>query len=270
MPVMSVWCTLNAESLHALCSRQIERMKDMKVFYIDHSGFLVETDRCYYLFDYYRKKLPQLDSKKPIFVFASHRHPDHYNPEVFTLLQEMGMEQVTAVLSKDISRKRYPDPEAYRGNLSVVTVNFNGTYNFSCETELHTFHSTDEGVAFLIICPEGVLYHAGDLNDWVWEGEPEKDNRQMTGSYRHEIDLISGLLREKGIPIVDLAFIPLDPRQEKEYDRGMLYFLKKIPVKQVYPMHYWGNSDVIRQFLQEHPEYIGVIQDTEAAGKEKM
>ena len=110
----------------------------MKVSYIDHSGFLVETGRCYYLFDYYRKKLPQLDCKKPIFVFASHRHPDHYNPEIFTLLQEMGMEQVTAVLSKDISRKKYPDAEAYRGNLSVVTVNFNGAYGLPCETKLYT------------------------------------------------------------------------------------------------------------------------------------
>ena len=248
---------------------QSGRMKDMKVSYIDHSGFLVETGRCYYLFDYYRKKLPQLDCKKPIFVFASHRHPDHYNPEIFTLLQEMGMEQVTAVLSKDISRKKYPDAEAYRGNVSVVTVNFNGAYGLPCETKLYTFHSTDEGVAFLLTCPEGVLYHAGDLNDWVWEGEPERDNRQMTGSYRHEINLIAGLLQDKGIPAVDLAFVPLDPRQEKDYDRGLLYFLKKIPVKQVYPMHYWGNSDVIGQFLREYPEYTGIIQDTETAGKEK-
>lgn len=269
LPVVPAWCTLNTESLHAMWRMQSGRMKDMKISYIDHSGFLVETGRCYYLFDYYRKKLPQLDCKKPIFVFASHRHPDHYNPEIFTLLQEMGMEQVTAVLSKDISRKKYPDAEAYRGNLSVVTVNFNGAYGLPCETKLYTFHSTDEGVAFLLTCPEGVLYHAGDLNDWVWEGEPERDNRQMTGSYRHEINLIAGLLQDKGIPAVDLAFVPLDPRQEKDYDRGLLYFLKKIPVKQVYPMHYWGNSDVIGQFLREYPEYTGIIQDTETAGKEK-
>ena len=34
-------------------------------------------------------------------------------------------------------------------------------------------------VAFLLTCKEGVIYHAGDLNDWVWEGEPEDSNAAM-------------------------------------------------------------------------------------------
>ena len=49
----------------------------MKVTYIHHSGFLVETERFYYLFDYESGALPELDAKKPIFVLSSHSHRRH-------------------------------------------------------------------------------------------------------------------------------------------------------------------------------------------------
>ena len=62
---------------------------------------------------------------------------------------------------------------------------------------------------------------------------------------------------------VNLAFVVLDPRQEKDYDRGLCYFLENIPVKQIYPMHYWGNPEIIRTFLKDHPEYKSQIQLTE-------
>ncbi len=77
----------------------------MKITYIYHSGFLVETKECYYLFDYYKGSLPSLDENKQILVFASHSHRDHYNKEVFSLLKNMGIKHVTAVLAKDISPK---------------------------------------------------------------------------------------------------------------------------------------------------------------------
>ena len=36
----------------------------MKITYINHSGFLVETRDCYYIFDYYKGELPNLDKEK--------------------------------------------------------------------------------------------------------------------------------------------------------------------------------------------------------------
>ena len=222
----------------------------MQITYINHSGFLVETDQCYYLFDYYKGSLPPLKTEKPILVFASHSHGDHYNREIFSLLKNVGMQHITAVLAKDISPKKYPD------DVEVQKVTFHEKYELPCHTTLETLLSTDAGVAFLIHCPEGTIYHAGDLNDWVWEGEPERNNRQMTGSYRHEIDLLKNVK-------IDVAFIPLDPRQGKDYANGMLYFLKKIDVKKVFPMHYWERPEIIGQFLHEYPEYANQIENTE-------
>lgn len=240
---------------------------DLKIQYISHSGFLVETSSCYYLFDYYRGSLPALNPAKPILVFASHSHPDHYNPAVFEKLARQGMKQVTAVLSKDISRKRCSNKKCsdkkcsdkecsdkeYPASIDTITVTFHQKYTLPCNTTLETLQSTDQGVAFLVKCPEGTLYHAGDLNDWVWAGESEQYNRQMTGSYRHEINLLASTP-------VDAAFLPLDPRQEEYYSRGILYFLKKVKAAAVYPMHYWDQPEIIDKFLESYPEYKGVIR----------
>lgn len=228
----------------------------MEITYIYHSGFLVETANCYYLFDYYKGDLPKLNPKKPILVFASHNHQDHYNPLVFELLQTQGMLQIVAFLAKDIPAKKYP------ANITCIKASAHQTYEPGYGTTVHTLLSTDAGVAYLVTCPEAILYHAGDLNDWVWEGEPEQENRQMTGSYRHEINLLPGLLNGKPL---DIAFIPLDPRQEKDYANGLLYFLKKVTVKKVAPMHYWEQPQITEQFLREYPQYreiVSLITDT--------
>ncbi len=42
----------------------------MKITYINHSGFLVETENCYYVFDYYKGEMPRLDKSKEAIVFA--------------------------------------------------------------------------------------------------------------------------------------------------------------------------------------------------------
>lgn len=223
----------------------------MKVTYIHHSCFLVETDSCYYLFDYEKGCVPKMDITKPIFVLSSHGHPDHYNPEIFSRLNEYGMQDIQAILSEDIKMP---------ANVNALQVSPGKEYCLCQGQKLITLQSTDLGVAFLIEDHEKLIYHAGDLNDWVWKEENASYNEQMTKNYREQITFLSEKLNHRKI---DTAFVVLDPRQEKDYDRGMCYFLECIPVKQVYPMHYWGKPDIIETFLQEHPEFKLQIQKTE-------
>ena len=223
----------------------------MNITYIHHSCFLVETRRFYFLFDYQTGNLPKLNAAKPIFVLSSHGHADHYNPEVFTLLSGLGMEHIRAILSDDIIAP---------ANTDTLSVSPEQEYTLDTALKLTTFRSTDLGVAFLIEDEQTLIYHAGDLNDWVWEEESEAYNKQMTIDYRNQIDLLGSKLGQKQI---DTAFVVLDPRQEKDYHRGLCYFLEHIPAKQVYPMHYWQSPSIIETFLKEHPEYIPQIQKTE-------
>ena len=218
----------------------------MRITYLHHSGFLVELEACCLIFDYFEKGLTRLPDK-PVVVFASHAHHDHYDPGVFQLVEGR---EVTAVLSKDIPKRRWP------AGIEVLSVSAHRDYALPHGIALTTLQSTDAGVAFYLRTPEGCVYHAGDLNEWVWAGESEQYNKQMAGNYRHELDLL------RGRP-VDCAFVPLDPRQEDDYARGLLYALKTLAPKAVFPMHYWGRPEIIRRFLREYPQYADQVNDTE-------
>ena len=205
----------------------------------------------YYLFDYEKGDLPPMDGEKPLFVLSSHSHEDHYNPEVFPLLEKAGMRQILAILSADIQ------PPA---NISALQVSPGKEYALGQQQTLITFASTDLGVAFLLEDQGKLIYHAGDLNDWVWDDESEAYNEEMTANYRKQILLLGETLKHREI---ETAFVVLDPRQEKDYDRGLCCFLENIPAKEVYPMHFWGNPSIIETFLKDHPEYTEKIRRTE-------
>lgn len=226
----------------------------MNITYLGHSGFLIEFKDCYCIFDYYVGGLPALTPSKPVVVFASHFHPDHYNPRIFELLAAQGIMQVHAVLSKDISEKRWPL------DIPVTKVTFHQTYDLPHGIIIQTLLSTDRGVAYLLKYDSFVIYHAGDLNDWSFDEASElydeKKNRQMSGMYRHEIDLLKEWLGKQAI---DAAFLPLDPRQGSFADKGMAYFLQKIDTKKAYPMHYWNKPEIIDWFVQKYPQYKSII-----------
>lgn len=74
----------------------------MKITYIGHSGFAVELAGCALLFDYYEGTLPAFNSEKPLYVFSSHAHRDHFNFDIFRLRETHP--DVTYILSRDIRR----------------------------------------------------------------------------------------------------------------------------------------------------------------------
>ncbi len=210
------------------------------VNYIGHSGFLVELEKCYLLFDYYEGRLPILEKEKPLFLFASHFHADHYNPEVFELLKEQ--KQIFGIFDRGIFKERTPE------NIERWFVKQNQTYELPLGVKVETLKSTDAGVAFLVTVGDKTIYHGGDLNDWYWEGEAEADNQRMTEKYRKEMDKLAD-------KTIDAAFVPLDPRQEADYARGILYFLETTKAEKVIPMHFWKKPEVIDKFLKEYPQF---------------
>lgn len=227
----------------------------MNVTYIYHSSFLVETVSGYLLFDYYKGDLPELSPYKPLYVFASHRHGDHFSASVFNLAKKYP--HVYYFLSDDIWEKRVPEelrdraifmgPGERKGDSSLM---------------IETLKSTDEGVAFLVNIDGQTIYHAGDLNDWNWVSEPEDNNAWMRKAYREEI---AKLARRK----IYAAFVVLDPRQGMEFSKGMTWFLQNVDVSAVFPMHCWDDYSVITRYknLPESAPYRHKICDITAAGQ---
>lgn len=202
----------------------------MKITYIHHSAFFVETESACLLFDYFQGNLPEIPTEKPLYIFASHRHPDHFSKVVFDVAS--GHEKTRILLSSDIWRKRIPE------NAKGIT-----TFLDPGETwedgilKVETFKSTDEGVAFWCRVDGHAIYHAGDLNHWYWDGEEEQWNRDMTAAYQAEIAKMRGRT-------ADIAFLPLDPRLEQYFYLGIDDFMKEVDVKKIFPMHFWGEYDV--------------------------
>ena len=203
----------------------------MKITYLDHSGFAVEYKKYVLIFDWYKGKLPEFDSEKEIYVFSSHSHYDHFDRKIFEL--ENIYPNIRYVLSADITEKPVPskvwfviaDKEYRIGNLKVQTL-----------------HSTDAGVAFLVYVDDRIIYHAGDLNWWHWEEESEYYNEQMRMDYQKEIHKLKNIR-------IDVAFVPLDPRQEEQYYWGLDYFMKHTDTELVFPMHMWGHYEVYEKLM---------------------
>lgn len=225
----------------------------MKVTFIYHSCYFVELEHSCLLFDYFQGEIPQID--KPLYVFVSHSHDDHFSPEVFRLA-ENGRD-VRFLLSGDIPAHKIPESVKDR-TVSVFPHQF---YEVG-SVRAATLESTDLGVAFLVECEGKRFYHAGDLNCWVWDGAPKFQNDLMKQQYQHELEHLSGKQ-------IDVSFVPLDPRQGADFDLGMKYFLEAAQTRYVFPMHMWENYSVVPLFKADptYRRYAGQVMDVSKPGQ---
>lgn len=204
----------------------------MKITFIYHSSFLIEFDGYYMLFDYFKGELPVIDSKKPLYVFSSHSHKDHFDSIIFDKFKNAHF-----ILSNDICKNIKSD------NKNITCVYANKDYIID-DIKITTLNSTDMGVAYLIECEDKTIFHSGDLHFWVWQEETKQYNNNMTANYKREIDKLKNIN-------IDTAFIPLDPRQGDWYYKGMKYFIDNVKVKYVFPMHCWEKYSIVDKFIYE-------------------
>jgi L-ascorbate metabolism protein UlaG (beta-lactamase superfamily) len=109
------------------------------------------------------------------------------------------------------------------------------------DLNIETLRSTDAGVAFYVETNGAAFYHAGDLNDWHWDGAGDLINGSMRTNYRSQIRRLSGRK-------IHLAFVPADPRlMEHQFD-GMNYFLEHTDADYVFPMHMWQDYSALPDY----------------------
>ena len=251
----------------------------MKVTFIKHSCFMIELKKSILLFDWWKEDLPVIDPEKDLYVFVSHGHEDHYSEEIWSLretypvqyilfdevAQEQGDGRKMAGTNRgDILRviphEQYDlagyGQEASGGNTNTARANSADTASGgntntanagSTDTNglhIETLLSTDQGVAFLIQTEGKTIYHAGDLNIWYWDDEPEEDNLWQEKTYKEEMKLLA----DKHI---DVAFVPMDPRLGDHAVRAAVCFLERNDCDAMFPMHYWGRIKKIQEYLKD-------------------
>ena len=198
----------------------------MKVTHLYHSGCLVELDNHILLFDNYQSQ-PKINPNKPLYVFVSHAHYDHFDSKIFNIKQP----HTTYIFSSSIKHK-----------YNAYYLETNQTYHID-DITINTLLSTDEGCAFIVEVEGKTIYHAGDLNWWHWEGEPQSDNDYQRIVYQQQINLIK--------QPIDIAFIVVDIRQEKDYLLGLQYYLSHVKTKYIFPIHYFGDYTITNKLQKE-------------------
>ncbi len=217
----------------------------MKLTYIYHSCFVLESGEFDIVFDYYKDsgKSPLegyihdeiLTNDKQLYVLASHFHPDHFNPDVLKWKQEK--RNIIYIFSSDIleHKKAHIDDALYVNKGEVYQDN---------NLFIQAFGSTDSGVSFLVEIQKKMIFHAGDLNNWHWIDESSKQEaEEAERAYMEELRIISESTKH-----VDLVMFPLDPRLGSQYMLGAEQFIANIQTDIFVPMHFSESYDKVAAF----------------------
>ena len=213
----------------------------MRVTYIKHSGFLVEWEDVACLFDCAEGEIPAMEKAGRLFVFASHKHGDHFAPSVFERTRACGIRR-NFILSDDI---RAETPEEEQGSVFSMPPNRRRVFTGGKHGALSvtTLGSTDCGVAFVVNYAGRTVYHAGDLHWWAWPDDTPQEEREMKNQFFAELVKIKGLR-------LDAAFLPLDPRLGGNFWMGMDAVMRASDVRRAFPMHMWDRYEYIEKLRQ--------------------
>jgi len=219
-------------------------MDKFKIKYLGHSAFLVETEKCYLMFDYtgtnseygYTTKQAVIDfddyKDKRLYMFQSHNHFDHYNRKIHN--KALDYENIVTILG-DI------ESDAKR-TINIVPDDIN---DINDEIRVYAGRSTDLGVCFLVDLGDLVIFHSGDNADW---GGYEQEN----AIYYEEIDFLSSIDLK-----INIAFVPICNFMGKRSDnmtKGALYMVEKMNPDYIIPMHGGGYEHNYEEFAKDVKE----------------
>ena len=219
----------------------------IRLTYIFHSGFVVETAAGILVFDYWldlANVLPKCLSRRGgrhVYVFASHFHKDHFTKDIFGWKQSLGSD-VTYILSKDILKHRRAD----KGEADVWLAK-GGTWADE-NIQVTATGSNDSGVSWIVETGGNRIFHAGDLCNWYarFLADGNKYRQPYSEELGEDIDPVAeekrflGELKDiqkiaKGF---DLVMFPVDGRIGNGYTLGARQFIERFQVGMFVPMHF--------------------------------
>ena len=219
----------------------------IRLTYIFHSGFVVETAAGILVFDYWldlANVLPKCLSRRGgrhVYVFASHFHKDHFTKDIFGWKQSLDSD-VTYILSKDILKHRRAD----KGEADVWLAK-GGTWADE-NIQVTATGSNDSGVSWIVETGGNRIFHAGDLCNWYarFLADGNKYRQPYSEELGEDIDPVAEEKRFlgelKGIQKIakgfDLVMFPVDGRIGNGYTLGARQFIERFQVGMFVPMHF--------------------------------
>ena len=257
----------------------------MKLSYIFHSGFVLETEQSILVFDYWMDPSGVMDgvlrSEKPMYVFSSHFHEDHFTKEIFEWKKQKP--NITYILSKDIYKHRRASKED-----ADVWLAKGGTWSDDT-ISVWALGSTDSGVSWIVEMEDNAIkreqsqacldsaereqarpkvkriFHAGDLNNWyakfLSDDNPDQERysfemEETFNPIAHEKQFL-GELKDirKVADSFDVVMFPIDGRVGNGYTLGGRQFIERFKVGLFVPMHFttgFESSWRMKEFTNEN------------------
>lgn len=201
-------------------------MKPVDLYFLHHSGFMLELETMILVFDYYLDPLKRLEDRlektdKPVYFFVSHVHGDHFNRAIRKFEKRasgyfLHRDCHLALADESLLHEMDVGETVNEGPLSV-----------------HMYGSTDAGGSYMVEAEGLTIFHAGDLNWWHWAGEGDSENREARDWFFQELSCI----KEKE---VDIAMLPVDARQQAAREWGVKAYLSHFSAGLLIPMHAFG------------------------------
>lgn len=201
-------------------------MKSVDLYFLHHSGFMLELETMILVFDYYLDPLKRVEDRlektdKPVYFFVSHVHGDHFNRAIRKFEKRasgyfLHRDCHLALADESLLHEMDVGETVNEGPLSV-----------------HMYGSTDAGGSYMIEAEGLTIFHAGDLNWWHWAGEGDSENREARDWFFRELSCI----KEKE---VDIAMLPVDARQQAAREWGVKAYLSHFSAGLLIPMHAFG------------------------------
>lgn len=201
-------------------------MKPVDLYFLHHSGFMLELETMILVFDYYLDPLKRVGDRlektdKPVYFFVSHVHGDHFNRAIRKFEKRasgyfLHRDCHLALADESLLHEMDVGETVNEGPLSV-----------------HMYGSTDAGGSYMVEAEGLTIFHAGDLNWWHWAGEGDSENREARDWFFRELSCI----KEKE---VDIAMLPVDARQQAAREWGVKAYLSHFSAGLLIPMHAFG------------------------------
>lgn len=219
--------------------------------YVWHDCFILSSPEADFIFDFWRDPaetdaastgLPPClrgrDASRPLYVFVSHHHKDHFTRRIFSWQHDCP--HIHFIISKDTARfvRHLLRPDSiWKGDrvaperVSVMTPGDVWTDGY---LTVRAFGSTDTGCSYGLECAGKRFFHAGDLNAWIWKDESTP--AEVRAAIR-DFDAITATIAE-AMPQLDLAMFPVDSRIGRDWYEGAARFVRAISVARFIPMHF--------------------------------
>lgn len=248
-----------------------------KITYIWHDCFVVSLHELTIVFDFWKdpttesKKIPifitQADKSKPLYVFVSHHHKDHFTKQIFEW--ENLFEKVTYIISEDTAlhiRHLLSPGSIYKGHkperTNIVILKSGESFTDSLIL-VKAYGSTDIGNSYYVkTCQKNSesFFHAGDLNAWLWKDESTQ--QEVEASLSDFMKIINRIREQHSM--IDFVMFPVDSRIGTDYFTGAQIFVREIFVKHFFPMHFsLGENETEKNVLAQDASKLELYANKE-------